>query len=135
MRLNLHMTHKYAFRFVNLLNGSQCLSDIKQRGPERFNFNVSNRRVLFLESAIEVLGTSLQYKVVVRDRVRSGILLAVFIPSEALDDAILVPNAVVYSPFSIKTVVVFELLNDQLVILYKHALVSAQKAFDPQLLI
>lgn len=88
-----------------------------------------------MESTIEVLGTSLQYEVVVRDRVRSGILLAVFIPSEALDDAILVPNAVVYSPFPIKTVVVFELLNDQLVILYKYTLVSAQRAFDPQLLV
>lgn len=49
----------------------------------------------------------------------------VFIPSKALDDAILVPNAVVNSPLPIKTVVVFcELLDDQLVTLYKYKLAS-----------
>lgn len=96
-----------------------------------------------MESAVEVLRTSLQYEVVVRaDRACFGVLLAVFIPSEALDDAISatngiyvasgisVTNGVVYSPLPIETLIVCELLDDQIVTLCECALASVQVTFD-----
>lgn len=125
MPRDLHISHKYVIRFLNLLDGSQRFSNIEQRRPEGVNFNLSDRRVLLLESAVEVLSTSLQYEVVVRaERVCLCILLAVFIPSKALDDAVLVTNEVMYSPLPIETLVVFELLDDQVVTLCTCTLVS-----------
>lgn len=85
-----------------------------------------------MESAVEVLSTSLQYEVVKRANcICFSISLAVLKPSEALYDAFLLANAVVYLSLPIKTLVIIcELLDNQFVTLWTCMLVPLWKMFN-----